>query len=91
MDAFIQWCQQAREDFELDKEIDAELATRKEPLRLNKSYRQWREMEKTDPKLARHFRFKDNVKKGELEMLELEMETVPVWTPGQSMRARTTQ
>ncbi len=89
MDSFIQWCHQAREDFELGAEIDAELAKREEPLRLNKSFGQWREMAKTDPTMARLFRFKDNPKKGDQEMLELETEKVPVWMPGQSMGART--
>jgi DNA-binding XRE family transcriptional regulator len=92
MDAFIQWCQQAREDFELGREIDAELAKRKKPITLNKSYAGWREMAKTDPTMARLFGFKDNAKKDDQEMLELtSKDTVPVWTPGQSMRARTTR
>lgn len=89
VDSFNQWCHQAREDFELGAEIDAELATRKEPLTLNKSYAGWREMAKTDPTMARQFGFKDNAKKEGQEMLELTIkDTVPVWMPGQSMRAR---
>jgi DNA-binding XRE family transcriptional regulator len=91
IDSYIQWCQQARVDFELGREIDAELAKRQEPLRFNKSFREWREMAKTDPTMARMFRFKDNRKKGDQEMLEREMKKVPVWTPGQSMGARTTR
>jgi DNA-binding transcriptional regulator YiaG len=90
MDSFIQWCHQAREDFELGAEIDAELAKRKAPITLNKSYAGWREMAKTDPTMARSFGFKDNAKKEGQEMLELTIkDTVPVWMPGQSMRART--
>jgi len=49
-------------------------------------------MAKTDPTMARLFRFKDNAKKEGQEMLELtSKDTVPVWMPGQSMRARTTR
>ena len=89
MDSFIQWCHQAREDYELGAEIDAELATRKGPFTLNKSYTEWREMAKTDPTMARSFRFKENAKKEGQEMLELTIKKmVPVWAPGHSMRAR---
>ena len=92
LDSFIQWCQQAQQDFELGGEIDAELATRKKPITLNKSFAGWREMAKTDPTMAREFRFKDNPKIDDREMLELSTrDTVPVWSPGQSMRARGTR
>ncbi len=86
LDAFIQWCKQAREDFQLGEGIEAQLAQRKRRLELNKSYGQWREMARTDPAMARMMGFKDNPKRGEKEMLRLSMETVPVWMPGQSMR-----
>jgi len=63
---------------------------RKAPITLNKSYAGWREMAKTDPTMARSFGFKDNAKKEGQQMLELTVkDTVPVWMPGQSMRART--
>ncbi len=89
LDSFIQWCKQAREDFELGPQIDAELATRRSPITLNKNYAGWREMAKTDPTMARLFGFKDNPKKGDQEMLELTIkDTVPEWIPGESMRAR---
>jgi DNA-binding transcriptional regulator YiaG len=88
LDSFIQWCHQAREDFELGAGIDAELAKRKEPLTLTKSYAGWREMAKTDPAMARKFGFKDKRKKEDQEMLELTIKKmVPVWMPGQSMWA----
>ena len=85
LDSFVQWCHEARADFELGEAIDAELAKRRASLRYNKSFREWRELAKTDPTMAREFRFKDNPKKGDEEMLELEMVTVPAWQPGQRM------
>jgi transcriptional regulator with XRE-family HTH domain len=86
--AFIQWCQETREDFGLEKAIDAQLAQRKGKVELRHSYRGWREMAKGDPKLARKFGFKDDPKKGDEEMLTLSLETVPLWMPGQEMRGK---
>ena len=86
LDSFIQWCQQTRKDFRLEKEIDAQLEERKATLELNKSYARWREMAKTDPEMARRMGFKDDPKRDGKETLRLSMETVPVWMPGQSMR-----
>jgi transcriptional regulator with XRE-family HTH domain len=85
--SFIQWCQQTREDFELEAGIDAQLMQRKRPLELNHSYKQWREMAKEQPHTARQFKFKDDPKRGDQEMLALSIETVPMWMPGTSMRA----
>ena len=86
VDSFIQWCQQAREDFGLGPAIEAELAQRKGTLELTHSYRQWREMAKEDPAMARMMGFKDNPKRKDEESLSLKMETVPEWMPGTSMR-----
>ncbi len=86
LDSFIQWCQQTRKDFRLEKAIDAQLEERKGTLELNKSYAQWREMAKTDPVMARKMGFKDDPKREGKEMLRLSMEVVPVWMPGHSMR-----
>ena len=87
VDSFIQWCQQTREDFGLGPAIEAALATRKGTLELTHSYRQWREMAKEDPAMARRMGFKDNPKRKDEESLSLKMETVPEWMPGTSMRA----
>jgi transcriptional regulator with XRE-family HTH domain len=86
LDSFIQWCQETRKDFRLEKAIDAQLGERKATLELNKSYGQWREMARTDPTMARMMGFRDDPKRGDSEMLRLSMETVPVWMPGHSMR-----
>ena len=86
LDSFIQWCEQTREDFRLGKEIDAQLKQRKQTLKLNKSYAEWREMAKCDPEMARKMGFKDDPKRNGNEMLQLSMETVPLWMPGHGMR-----
>ena len=86
--AFVQWCQETREDFDLGKEIDAELAKRKRTLTHNHSYAQWRAKAKEDPNMARMFKFKDDPKKGGQEMLELSVETGAVWMPGSNMRGK---
>jgi len=87
--AFIQWCQQTREDFGLGPAIEAELAKRKGTLELTHSYGWWREMAKVDPAMARMMGFKDNPKRRDEENLSLKMETVPEWMPGTSMRGAT--
>jgi transcriptional regulator with XRE-family HTH domain len=84
--SFIQWCQETRRDFDLGKKVDAQLETRKRTVTLNHSYKQWREMAQTQPKVARQFGFKDDSKKAEDEVVELSMEVVPMWMPGQNMR-----
>ena len=84
--AFIQWCQQTREDFELGDGIDAQLAERKRMEAFNHSYAQWRQMAKEQPHAARMWGFKDDPKRGDQEMLSLGLETVPIWTPGYDMR-----
>jgi transcriptional regulator with XRE-family HTH domain len=86
LDSFIQWCEWTRKDFQLDGQIEALLAERKLKLVLNHTYRQWREMQKEDPAMARKMRFKDNPRKADGENLTLELETIPVWRPGHSMR-----
>ncbi len=86
MQSFIQWCDQTREDFQLDGGIQAQLEERKSRIELNKKYRQWRANEKEDPEMCRTMGFKDNPKKGDDEYLKLSVEIVPVWRPGYSMR-----
>lgn len=88
LDSFVQWCNRARADFQLEREIDAQLAERKRPLKLNKSFKQWRAMARTDPDAARMFGFVDDPERESSEMLELEMETIPVWWPGGAMRGK---
>ena len=88
LDSFIQWCHQAREDFDLGKSIDAELAQRPRGLEMTQTYAQWRQMAETNPGRARMMKFKDDPEKDGEEMLTLRVETYPLWVPGESMRAR---
>ena len=37
LDAFIQWCEETREDLRLEEEIDAQLAQRKQKLAMNQN------------------------------------------------------
>ena len=85
-DSFVQWCRQTEEDFRLIQYIDAQLEQRKRRLELTKSLRQWREMAKQDPKLARDFGFQDEPARADEESLTLGMETIPDWAPGWDMR-----
>jgi transcriptional regulator with XRE-family HTH domain len=87
VDAFIQWCERTREDFQLDAQIQEQLEQRKAKLVLNHTYGQWRTMQQEDPAMCRMMRFKDDPRKGDHENLRLEMDTVPLWRPGHSMRA----
>ncbi len=86
LDAFIQWCEQTREDFQLGEQIEAQLEQRVATLELDRSYAQWREMEKTDPVLVRKFNFVDDPKRRGEERLRRSLDTVPVWRPGHDMR-----
>ena len=86
VDSFIQWCEQTREDFHLEGEIDALLAQRKGKVVVNHTYRQWRAMQKDDPAACRLLGFKDDPAKPDDENLRLEAETIPIWWPGRPMR-----
>ena len=86
LDSFVQWCEQAREDFQLEPRIQEQLGQRKRKFSMNKSYREWREMQKEDPDICRAMGFKDNPKKPANAYLELSMDTVPLWQPGLPMR-----
>lgn len=88
LDSFIQWCRQARADFELAEAIDAELSQRTRAMELTHTYAEWRQMAQENPDRARMMRFRDDPKKGGPEVLKLSVETVPVWMPGENMRAR---
>ena len=88
MGSFLQWCNEARGYFELEEEIDALLAQREGKFEMTRTYGQWREMKKTDPKLAKQMGFKDEPKKEDGETLTLSMNRVPVWAPGWEMRGK---
>jgi transcriptional regulator with XRE-family HTH domain len=87
LNSFVQWCEGTRAAFKLARPIDEELAQRKRIDRFNRTYRQWREMQRTDPAMCRKLGFKDKPRKKESEYLRLKLETIPDWAPGLSMRA----
>ena len=86
LDTFVQWCRQTEKDFQLIRQIDAQLAERKGELTITRSYGQWRAEAKSNPDMTRKFGFKDNPKRDDQEPLTLSMETTPVWAPGWDMR-----
>jgi transcriptional regulator with XRE-family HTH domain len=86
VDSFIQWCEETREDFQLDPQIQDQLEERQRKIELNHTYAQWRRMQKEDPAMCRMMGFKDDPQKSDQENLRLEMEAVPLWRPGHSMR-----
>jgi transcriptional regulator with XRE-family HTH domain len=86
LDSFIQWCERTREDFQLAREIEEQLRQRKAKLAVSHTYKQWRTMQQEDPTACRLMGFKDDRRKGDNESLRLEIETVPVWSPGYPMR-----
>jgi transcriptional regulator with XRE-family HTH domain len=88
LDAFAQWCHQAREDFDLSTTIDAELAKRTREMELTQTHGEWRRMAKAEPGRARMMGFKDDPQKNDREVLTLRVETVPLWAPGEDMRAK---
>jgi transcriptional regulator with XRE-family HTH domain len=86
LDSFMQWCEQAREDFQLGPQIDEELEKRRYKIGVTFTYRQWRQAQKEDPAKVAALGFKDDPRKDGREELRLEGEGRPGWKPGQSMR-----
>ena len=86
--SFVQWCKGTAEDFQLAKEIDAELEKRTGKVVITHPYGQWRQMQKEDPGACRFMGFKDDPEKSDRESLTLEAKTVPIWSPGYPMRSR---
>jgi transcriptional regulator with XRE-family HTH domain len=87
MDSFMQWSDGAREDFNLGPAIDEQLAQRHFRAGMTQEYRDWRAMARGNPKGLKAAGFKDNPNKGDKEQLRLELELVPGWAPGRSMKA----
>jgi len=84
--SFIQWCEMARKDFELEAGIDSQLATRKKQDTKTQSYGQWRALAKEMPSTAKFWGFVDDPKRDDQEPLSLKLETIPTWNPGHGMR-----
>jgi transcriptional regulator with XRE-family HTH domain len=86
MDSFMQWCESAREDFKLGAALDEQLAQRRFRAGMTQEYRDWRAMARGNPEGLKASGFKDDPSRGEKEPLRLELELVPGWAPGRSMK-----
>ena len=86
LDSFIQWCDRTREDFKLGPAIAEQLGKRKFKAGITQTHREWRAMQKRDPAALKAAGFKDARRKRDEDALRLELELVPGWAPGRSMR-----
>ena len=86
MDSFLQWCENAREDFKLGPALDEQLAKRRFRAGMTQEYRDWRAMARGNPEGLKASGFKDDPSRGAKEQLRLELELVPGWAPGRSMK-----
>jgi len=86
MDSFMQWCEQAREDFKLGPAVDEQLGKRRFRAGMTQGYRDWRAMARGNPEGLKAAGFEDDPSKGDREPLRLELELVPGWAPGRSMK-----
>ena len=86
VDSFMQWSESAREDFELGPEIDEQLARRRFRGGMTQEYWLWRAMNRGNPEGLKAAGFQDDPSKGDKEQLRLELEFVPGWAPGRSMK-----
>ena len=87
MDSFMQWCESAREDFKLGPALDEELGQRRFRAGMTQEYRDWRAMARGNPEGLKAAGFEDDPSKGDREQLRLELELVPGWAPGRSMKS----
>ena len=86
MDSFMQWCESARGDFKLGPAIEEQLARRRFRAGMTQEYRDWRAMARGNPEGLKAAGFKDDPSRGDREELRLELELVPGWAPGRSMK-----
>lgn len=86
MDAFMQWCEAVREDFQLGQQIDAQLESRRQRVGMTQAYGLWRAMSGSNPEGLKATGFVDDPTKGAAEQLRLELEMIPDWAPGRSMK-----
>ena len=86
MDSFLQWCESAREDFKLGPALDDQLWQRKFRAGMTQEYRDWRAMARGNPEGLKAAGFQDDPSRGDKEQLRLDLELVPGWVPGRSMK-----
>ena len=86
LDSFMQWCESAREDFKLGPALDEQLRQRRFRAGMTQEYRDWRAMARGNPEGLKAVGFKDDPSRGDKEQLRLELDLVPGWAPGRSMK-----
>ena len=86
MDSFMQWSETVREDFQLGPQIDEQLAARQQKVGMTQTYGDWRAMNRGNPEGLKANGYVDDPTKGAAEPLRLELEVVPEWAPGRSMK-----
>ena len=86
MDSFRQWCESVREDFRLGPQIDEQLEPRRQKVGMKQEWRDWRAMARGNPAGLKAAGYQDVPAKGDREELRLELEMVPGWAPGRSMK-----
>jgi transcriptional regulator with XRE-family HTH domain len=86
LDSFQQWGESAREDFKLGAALDELLAERRFRAGMTQEYRDWRAMARGNPEGLAAAGYRDDPSRGEKETLRLELDLVPEWAPGQSMK-----
>ena len=86
MDSFLQWCERTREDFQLGPQIDAQLETRRRKVGMTQPVHYWRRMNLENPEGLKASGYVEDPAKGDREELRLELELVPGWSPGRSMK-----
>ena len=86
MDSFMQWCESAREDFQLGRPIDAQLETRRQRVGITQAQGVWRAMNRGNPEGLKANGYVEDPTQGDAEPVRLELEMVPEWAPGRSMK-----
>jgi transcriptional regulator with XRE-family HTH domain len=86
MDAFMQWCENTREDFKLGPQIDAQLLRRRKKVGMTQEMRDWRAMARGNPEELKASGYSDDASKEDRETLRLKLAMVPGWAPGRSMK-----
>jgi transcriptional regulator with XRE-family HTH domain len=84
--AFIEWSQGVRRDFKLGEAIDAQLEKRTAKSKMKLSYGEWRSLARGQEAWLKELGFRDDPRKRDEELLELEVAMRPGWSPGRRMR-----
>jgi len=86
LESFRQWCEETREDFQLDEPIQAQLEQRPFKIGQTRTCGEWRRLRKESPAVYEAVGYHDDPSKSDEEKLFVGREAVPDWTPGACMR-----